>query len=384
MTYKLRSRKIFSQAEQDARHGANMSGLPALPNELLLEILSYWPSIPVPAKDRRVFSERYMQRFHALLALSQTCRSLRSVFLPLVWQRLEACASRKPGLGPSTPFYHRKRALPWEKEVATELVRQFEVVTVRDPTLAVYVNTISVTLSRFSADTVYLEFARCLTLLPNLHTLQILGIGSFKDLREAFHQRVFKSVKTLVFPPNGYIVLPCCPEVRKVVCTTSEELTSGGVQTMIRYCEQIESLDICFVGDGQLLKTMAQKMKAIRDLRTINLCSSRMTMVDLEHLSCWKNLRTVYLQIPKYAVRELPKALHDMVNYVRDVLRAIPAEEHDIKTLVVDFQDMRATFRGEGHRSVRLAHPFVICMEQGVFLPAACSSRHISPHRGIV
>ncbi|PBK65156.1 hypothetical protein ARMSODRAFT_892263 [Armillaria solidipes] len=260
MAYKLRSRRTFSQAEQDAHQEllstgrANMTGLPVLPNELLLEILSYWPSIPIPAKDRRVFSERYMERFHALLALSQTCRSLRNVLLPLVWERLEACASRKPLL---SPLYHRKLILPWEKEVATELVRQLEVVTVRDPTLAVYVRTISVTLSRFSADTVYLELARCLALLPNLHTLQICGVGSSKALYEVFHQRVFKSVKTLVFPSNGYIVLSCCPEVRKVACTTSKELMSGGVKTMIKYCEQIESLDICFVGDGQLLQSEA-------------------------------------------------------------------------------------------------------------------------------
>ncbi|SJL12602.1 uncharacterized protein ARMOST_16030 [Armillaria ostoyae] len=317
MAYKLRSRRTFSQAEQDAHQEllstgrANMTGLPVLPNELLLEILSYWPSIPIPAKDRRVFSERYMERFHALLTLSQTCRSLRNVFLPLVWERLEACASRKPLL---SPLYHRKLILPWEKEVATELVRQLEVVTARDPTLAVYVRTISVTLSRFSADTVYLELARCLALLTNLHTLQICGVGSYKALYEAFHQRVFKSVKTLVFPSNGYIV---------------------------------------FVGDGQLLQIMTRKMKTIRDLRTINLCSSCMTMVDLKHLSRWKNLRTVYLQIPKYAIQELPKDLHDTVNYVREVLRAIPAEENDMKTLVVDFQDMRRTYRAKG------THPFV-------------------------
>ncbi len=46
MTYKLRSRRTFSQAEQDAHQEllstgrANITGLPVLPNELLLEILS--------------------------------------------------------------------------------------------------------------------------------------------------------------------------------------------------------------------------------------------------------------------------------------------------------------------------------------------------------
>ncbi len=57
------------------------------------------------------------------------------------------------------------------------------------------------------------------------------------------------------FPPNGYIVLSCCSEVRKIVCITRKELISGGVKMMIKYREQIESLDICFLGHGQLLQS---------------------------------------------------------------------------------------------------------------------------------
>ncbi|KAK0217259.1 hypothetical protein IW262DRAFT_1275785, partial [Armillaria fumosa] len=194
---------------------ANMTGLPVRPNQLLFDRLYYWPSISIPAKDWCVFKEIYVQGFHALPALSYTCRALRKVFLPLVWQRLEASGRRKLLL---SPLYHSKLVLPWEKEVATELVRELEVVIVRNPPLAV---TISVTLWRFSADTVYLEFARCLALLQNLHTLQDCGIGSSKALYEVFYQRVFKSVKTLAFPSNGYIVLLYCPEVRKVASAQS-------------------------------------------------------------------------------------------------------------------------------------------------------------------
>ncbi|KAK0458275.1 uncharacterized protein EV420DRAFT_1544638 [Desarmillaria tabescens] len=270
MTYRLRSRKNrFSQTERAAHQElllagrANMTGLPVLPNELL-EILSYWPSIPIPAKNRRVFSEKYMPRFGALLALSQTCRSLRNVFLPLL-------------------------ILPWEKEVATELVRQLEVVTIRDP-----------------------------------YPRGICGVGSPKAFYESFDKCVFTTVKTLVFPPNGYTILSCCPEVRKVACTTRTESMGGIIKTMIKSCQQIESLD-----------TMTRKMKGIRDFRAINLCSSHMTM------------------IPKYHVHKHPKALHDIVEHVKKILQDIPARENEMKTLVVDFRDKRRMYRAKG------IHPLV-------------------------
>jgi hypothetical protein len=117
----------------------NTTGLPALPPEILLEIISYFPTIPVPLlENRNIFEHKYQAREKALSALSQTCVILRRVFLPLRWQRLEVCEISKEEqcsqiYRPYMSKDPRKRAL------ATELVWQLEAVTIRDPSLAQYV-----------------------------------------------------------------------------------------------------------------------------------------------------------------------------------------------------------------------------------------------------
>ena len=68
-----------------------------LPLELIMEILSHLDCLPIIttklnchrfSSDPRV-SGRYLERTNALRALSQTCRSWRNLFSPLLWERLE-------------------------------------------------------------------------------------------------------------------------------------------------------------------------------------------------------------------------------------------------------------------------------------------------------
>ena len=60
---------------------SNKRGFPALPVELLLEIVSYFRLDDYPGSDRT-------NRSWTLRVLSQTCRSLRCIFLPILWERL--------------------------------------------------------------------------------------------------------------------------------------------------------------------------------------------------------------------------------------------------------------------------------------------------------
>lgn len=66
-----------------------------LPSELLLEVVSYFPDIDIDIIQdcRQTLPASFRERFNALRALSQTCRELRSVVLPLAWERLEACTT---------------------------------------------------------------------------------------------------------------------------------------------------------------------------------------------------------------------------------------------------------------------------------------------------
>ncbi|KAJ7185903.1 hypothetical protein C8R46DRAFT_881137 [Mycena filopes] len=185
----------------------NTSGLPVLPVELLHEIVSHLPCTPIPCLSWHVLSGDHLARSTALRALSETCQRLRSVFLAHAWSHVEVCASAK--ISPSYKFRGRpgERRNMWSMklaiDLARELVRQTEILTVRNPALAPEVRTLSVALSESSADTLFPEFLRSLSLLPNLETLQIIRAPYAYEKStwlSAFekHKFNFPSIRTLV------------------------------------------------------------------------------------------------------------------------------------------------------------------------------------------
>ncbi len=129
-------RKTDSKNAETEKRGANTSGLAILPDELLLEIVSYLPSLPAPSeKHNSKDAMAYVKQRDLLHALSKSCRHLRRFFRPYVWRRLEVTSGMRIGktiLGPRG----RKKG---EAAYATELVRQLEIVTIRDPSLADHV-----------------------------------------------------------------------------------------------------------------------------------------------------------------------------------------------------------------------------------------------------
>ncbi|KAJ7149119.1 hypothetical protein C8R46DRAFT_916479 [Mycena filopes] len=204
----------------------NTSGLPVLPVELLHEIVSYFPCAPVPCLSWHVLSKDHLARSNAIRALSETCQQLRRVFLAHAWAHVEICASAK--ISPLYKFkartwpMHRRRSL-WSEDLAMdlarELVRQTETLTVRNPAFAAEVRTFSVALSNSSADTLFPELLRCLSLLPNLETLQIIRAPyQVKHLRSALegHTFNFQSIRTLVLHIHAFEILQCCPNLERL------------------------------------------------------------------------------------------------------------------------------------------------------------------------
>jgi len=118
----------------------NTTGFAALPDELYLEIISHFPAYPIPFGNRSVNIKAVQDRHVTLLALSQTCRSLRPAFLRYLWQRIEVYDGMETGKG---QLYRRHGRTPTDKRYAEELVRQLEVVTVREPSLARHVKSVN-------------------------------------------------------------------------------------------------------------------------------------------------------------------------------------------------------------------------------------------------
>ena len=109
----------------------NTSGLAILPDELLLEVLSYYPdSKPEVSEYNRKDADAHFSRRERLIALSETCRNLRRFLRPYVWCRIEVLDKMTTG---------EEEILKTEQQLALELIRQLEIVTIRDPSLAEYV-----------------------------------------------------------------------------------------------------------------------------------------------------------------------------------------------------------------------------------------------------
>jgi hypothetical protein len=128
-------------------HGANTRGFAALADEIYLEILSSIPSVPIPTSNRSdSYPEIRRSRHETLLSLSQTSRSLRRFFWRYLWQRIEVGEGMKfwdeDGTSTDTPYLGSSANAIGQKQYATELVRQLEIVTVRNPQLAQYVKSV--------------------------------------------------------------------------------------------------------------------------------------------------------------------------------------------------------------------------------------------------
>lgn len=76
----------------------NSRGFPALPTELLHYIASHIQETTIPWYQKRPYAGQRNEKKDTLRALSQLCRSLRIVFLPLAWQSLEAYTLIPPKL----------------------------------------------------------------------------------------------------------------------------------------------------------------------------------------------------------------------------------------------------------------------------------------------
>ena len=118
--------KISEETQSPDLRRQNTTGFAILPDELLLEVLSYYPDSKLEVSEHsRKDADTHSSRRERLIALSETCRNLRRFLRPYVWCRIEVL--------------DKMTADKTEQRLALELVRQLEIVTIRDPSLAEYV-----------------------------------------------------------------------------------------------------------------------------------------------------------------------------------------------------------------------------------------------------
>lgn len=120
------TRKVKGNQEVGAsKVQPNSTGLPTLPVELIRIIISHIPPVPFPCLKEQSRNSAVFSRSETLLALSLSCRWLRSNVEGLLWESLNVFP--RPAL-PNSVSPHVE-----SKDLATELVQKLEVVTIRVP-----------------------------------------------------------------------------------------------------------------------------------------------------------------------------------------------------------------------------------------------------------
>ncbi|KAK7687157.1 hypothetical protein QCA50_009660 [Cerrena zonata] len=227
---------LHSEVTNDDKASSHDSGLLHLPIELFDMILEeLWQSCgdcgdvtrEVILMNHECLRASYTTKEDALRSLSQVCRTLRLHFLPLCWEHVQACVVRKEGGAIHMILGERllrlSRGLPQSQSIAS-LVR-----------------TLTVSISKYQAATVFPAWADCLESLPSLRTVQIMWASAqiTTPLKKAFVNRRFPQIRTVILPDCAHNFLRACPEVIEVIC--NDGWNQGKLATAIAAaCKKVE------------------------------------------------------------------------------------------------------------------------------------------------
>lgn len=238
----------------------NTTGLAILPDELLLEILAYYPdNEPELNEDIGRDADAHFARRERLIALSQTCRNLRRFLRPYVWCRIEVFTGMRVSTG----------ILTTKRQLAFELIRQLEIVTIRDPSLAEYVkyvypngnlepltlltfgmsSIVNVMIGEYAVRNVVGELMRCLAIFPNVHTFKVNYTPLTILLREAItrgfsHCKVFPQIRSITVPKECPSLLKYFPGARHVHLIGSAQRLSAHIASLLACCPLMEHISL--------------------------------------------------------------------------------------------------------------------------------------------
>ena len=105
-------------------------------------------------------------------------------------------------------------------------------------------------IGEYSIKTVLAELARCLSLFPNLHTVQIDVSTDFRRLRslgeifeQTFKKCSYPQIRNVFVMSLSVSFVASCPQARRVGFTRNCSMSELCLQTMLRNCPQLEVLE---------------------------------------------------------------------------------------------------------------------------------------------
>ncbi|KAJ3501529.1 hypothetical protein NLJ89_g9298 [Agrocybe chaxingu] len=312
-----------------ALKATNTKGIAVFPDELLLEILSYFP--PTALTTREYYQEdldAQAARSEVLDALCQVCSNLRRFFRPYVWQRIEV----RPGmlvngeeLNDST-----KRG---RREYNLELLRQLEIVTIRDPALAEYVQIVNVYVAAYSVRPVLDELARCLALFTNLHTITLdmrIGIqtGQKHPVPGTFDRYQYPQIKNVYLGYSASYILPSCPQVRKIFSLGDNDFK---LEMAVNKCPLVVTLPYNFA-PHELLLAFPKLEKVSLNLTAREL---RSTNEMFNAVSSLEHLKHLTLHVIPDSIRSGGPTNEELKQRSKELLLERQRHDKQDKTLVV-------------------------------------------------
>jgi len=178
---------------------------------------------------------------------------MRYRFLPEVWERSLTCLRR------------------WRRsdEIPSRLHLQCETL-LRNRLLASYVKVMTVDLACDGTDAIFKIFVRCLAVLPNLHTLEVISMGTYysESLRNSLEGISLPQIKTLILPSMAHCLLHHCPNVDDLTCTPFRP-NEPFIQSLVIGRQKLRRFAVLFPGNAIAWADLARVFPDISEFSVV-------------------------------------------------------------------------------------------------------------------
>ncbi|KAF7376478.1 hypothetical protein MSAN_00063500 [Mycena sanguinolenta] len=262
---------------------------------------------------------------NTLRALSQTSRLLRSIFLPVLWERVHACFT--PWNQPLDPI---TRIVV---EVSTDILMRRMVGIQKTPYILPYIRSLTVTLveCRSGNWAPMEEFVRILDLLPNLKDLTMLmpQPDMITLLSISCRHKVFPSVVRLALDNCLAPIIHCFPNLQTFTFVWRREFEDvfPAIQAHCPHIHTINNFSLC----PPTVKCLRDAIPNVRRLSLWDPPSSDFCLLeDMDALSELRIYRTMPLNEPQEIVGAAERVLCTSKAVGRKKLRIYLPEETSI------------------------------------------------------